>query len=310
LGREINKEELRLKQQAVVNDVKRAYYAALQTQSAFASAEASIKLYKELDRITGDYVVQQVALKTDQLDVQAKLANAEYELMILRDQLAAQKEQINNLLGRDVRTEFTVGDGLETAQFVMRETDLAAARTRALAQRPEINEARLRVGQAKYDRAAKKSEFIPDVSLSVNYLSPFGYSSVLPKNVASVGVQVEWEIFDWGRKKHELAEKERTIRQADNSLRDVENQVLMDVGNQYRKLHEACQMLRVARMTQTAEQANVQVVAYKYRVRAVLLKDVLQAQASLTNANYEYQKALLSFWTAKADFEKAMGEDK
>jgi outer membrane protein TolC len=50
--------------------------------------------------------------------------------------------------------------------------------------------------------------------------------------------------------------------------------------------------------------------AYKYRLDAVLFKDVLQAQTSLANANYDYQKALLSFWTAKADFEKAIGENK
>jgi outer membrane protein TolC len=50
--------------------------------------------------------------------------------------------------------------------------------------------------------------------------------------------------------------------------------------------------------------------AYKYRLDAVLLKDVLQAQTSRADANYDYQKALLAFWTAKADFEKALGEDK
>jgi outer membrane protein TolC len=42
----------------------------------------------------------------------------------------------------------------------------------------------------------------------------------------------------------------------------------------------------------------------------VFLKDVLQAQTSLANADYDYQKALLSFWTAKADFEKAIGEER
>ena len=49
---------------------------------------------------------------------------------------------------------------------------------------------------------------------------------------------------------------------------------------------------------------------YKYRLDAVLLKDVLQAQTSLADADYEFQKALLTFWSAKADFEKALGEDK
>jgi outer membrane protein TolC len=42
----------------------------------------------------------------------------------------------------------------------------------------------------------------------------------------------------------------------------------------------------------------------------VLLKDVLQAQTVLANSDYDYQKALLAFWTAKADFEKAIGETK
>jgi outer membrane protein TolC len=68
--------------------------------------------------------------------------------------------------------------------------------------------------------------------------------------------------------------------------------------------------VRVARLAQTAARANVQMVAYKYRLEAVLLKDVLHAQASLADADSDYQNALLTFWTAKADFEKALGEDK
>ena len=310
LSREIGREDLRLKQQSVVADVKRAYYAVLQTQGAFESAEASVKLYKELDRVTNDYVLQQVALKTDQLEVQTKLAKAEYELLTINNTLASQKEQLNNLLGRDVRTEFTVADGLEAAPFMVRETDLVAARERALEQRPEVRKARLSVGQAKYDKRIKKSEYLPEVSLTVNYLSPFGYSSVLPKNVAGVGVQVEWEVFDWGRKKREVAEKARVVEQAQNSVLEAENQVLMDVNSRYRKLQETCQYLRIARMSQESARATVKLAAYRYHVQSVLLKDVLQAQTTLASADYEYQKALLSFWTAKADFEKALGEDR
>ena len=148
------------------------------------------------------------------------------------------------------------------------------------------------------------------MSLAVNYLSPFGYNGVVPKNVASVGVQVEGEVFDWGRRKREVAEKSRAVEQADNSLLDAENQVLMEVGSQFRRMQEACTFLRIARMSQDTARANVKVASHKYSVRAVLLKDVLQAQMTLANADNEYQKALLSFWTAKADFEKALGEDR
>ena len=307
---EISAAQLRAKEQDVVKNVKQAYYGILQTQSAFESAEETIKLYRELDRITGEYFAQQVVLKPDLLEVHTKLAKSEYELLVLQNQLATQKEQFNNLLGHAAQSEFSVSPALEVAQFVMREADLTAARERALAQRPELAEARAKIKQAEFDRRAKKAEYLPDVSLNFNYFSPFNFSDFLPKNVAHVGILVEWDVFDWGRKKHELAAKSRTIEQAANSLRETENRVVIDVNSRYRKLQETSQLLRVTRLAQEAAAANVTVVSNRYRVQASLLKDVLQAHTSLADANYQYQKALLGFWTAKAEFEKATGEDK
>lgn len=310
VGREISQAELQATEQAIVNDVKHAYYAILQTQGATVSAQESVKLYREIDRVTGDYVIQQVALKTDKMDVETRLAKAEYQVLTLTNQLSLQKEQLNLLLGRDVNTDFAVTDGMEASQVMMRETNLAEARQRALIQRPEIRQARLQVKKADLDRRAKKSELIPDVSLTYNYVSTFNYSDFVPRNVSSLGVQVEWEVFDWGRKKREVSEKAHTVSQANNNLLETESQVLMEVNDRYRRLQEACQLIRIAQLAQTQARANVQMAAYKYRLDAVLLKDVLQAKTSLADADYEYQKALLSFWSAKADFEKALGEDK
>ena len=307
---EISETKLHATEQSLVSEVKRAYYAILQTEGAVRAAEESVKLYHELDRVTGEYVVQQVALKTDLMDVQTKVAKAEYEVLALNNSLSAQKEQLNHLLGRDVRTELSVTEGLETAQVAMRETNLIAARKRALEQRPEIREARLRLQQANLDKRVKKSELIPDVSLTVNTVTTMNYSNFVPRNVNGVGIQVDWEVFDWGRKKHEIAEKKRIIAQADNMVLETESRVLLEVNSRFRTLQETCQLIRIAQLAQTTARANVQIAAYKYRLQAVLLKDVLTAQTSLANANYEYQKTLLSFWTAKADFEKALGEDK
>jgi outer membrane protein TolC len=310
LAVDISETQLQATEQSLVNEVKRAYYAILQTEGAVRAAEESVKLYHELDRVTGEYVVQQVALKTDLMDVQTKVAKAEYEVLTLNNSLSAQKEQLNHLLGRDVRTEFSVRDSLEIAQAAMRETDLIQARKRALEQRPEIREARLRLQQASLDKRVKKSELIPDVSLTINTVTTMNYSNFVPRNVNGVGIQVDWEIFDWGRKKHEIAEKNRIIAQADNTVLEMESRVLLDLNSRFRTLQERCQLIRIARLAQTTARANLQIVAYKYRLDGVLLKDVLIAQTSLSNANYEYQEALLSFWTAKADFEKALGEDK
>ena len=41
----------------------------------------------------------------------------------------------------------------------------------------------------------------------------------------------------------------------------------------------------------------------------MLLPDVLEQRAQLAEADDTYQQALLAFWTAKADFDLATGEE-
>src|SRR5262249_12057866 len=73
LARVVEEEKLRQTQQSTVDEVKRTYYAILQTQSALESVVEVIKLYHELDRVTEDYVARQVSLKSDSLEVKTRL---------------------------------------------------------------------------------------------------------------------------------------------------------------------------------------------------------------------------------------------
>jgi len=305
VGREIAEQQAQAQRLAVINNVKRTYYAILQTQSALGASLEAIKLFRELDRVTGEYVVQQVALKAEGLEVKTRLAKSEYEASTLRDQLATQKEQLNQLLGRDVNAEFTVSP-VQALNFC--EVDIAAARARAMEQRPEVREARLKLKQAEYDRRIKKSEYLPDVSLSFNYVSSININFV-PRQMSSVGILASWEPFDWGRKKRELKEKSRTIEQSEYSLRETENAVLTEVNAKFRKLEQTRQLLAIGRLTEETAREQARVMSNRYTAQAAMLKDVLSAQSTLSEANYQYQQALLAVWAARADFEKAIGGD-
>jgi len=307
LARDVEGEKLRQVQQSTISQVKQTYYEILQTQSALGSLLEAIKHYRELDRVMGDNVAQKVSLKSDSLEVKTRLANAEYEALSLTNQLATEKEQLNNLLGRDIRTGFRV-DPVPDVDGV--DADLALARSRALDQRPEVREARLKVKQAEVDRRIKKSEYIPDVSVGFNYMTFRNFDPAVPKNSASLGVVMTWEVFDWGRKKNQLAEKDKTIEQARNGLHEAESLVLIEVGDKFRKLQQTRQALVVAQLKQETERENMRVSINKYKLSAALLSDVLQTQATMADSDYQYQKALLAFWTARAEYEKAIGVDK
>lgn len=305
VGRQLAKEELRTQKQSVANELKRVYFSLLKTQSALAVTEEAIKLYRELDRVTEERVLQQVALKSEGLEVKTRLARAELETLSLQNAMSSQEERLNQLIGRPITSKFRVSPIPEMTPFEM---DLTAAQARALEQRPEVREARLRQKQAGLDRRIKKAEFIPDLSLSYRYISPFNIE-MLPKNVSAAGLYFSWEPFDWGRKRRELAEKAKTEQQAGHGVEDAESLVLLDVNSRFRKLQEMRASLRVSQLGQETEREKLRVVSSRYAERAALLHEVLQAQTALTEAHQQYSRSLAHFWTARADFEKALGED-
>ena len=68
-------------------------------------------------------------------------------------------------------------------------------------------------------------------------------------------------------------------------------------------------MLEVSQAGRDAANEKLREVSDQFRQSAVLLRDVLQQQAAVANAEHEYEQSLLSFWNAKAAFEKALGEE-
>jgi outer membrane protein len=304
-GRELQGERARATQLSLVNNVKRLYFAILQTQSALEANSEMLALYQELDRTVRVRVAQQVQLKSDALDVQFRLAQEELTRTTTLNTLASQKEQLNQLLGRDVRTTFEVES---VSELSIIDVDLAAAQRHALDSRPELRQARLNVKQAELERRLTKADRIPEVSAAVSYTSNFNMS-VLPTNLATAGVQVKWEPFDWGRRSREMATKTRTVEQAQLAVRDAEDRAVVDINVRFRALGEKRALLRVAAMAQSAAREKVRVKTNQYQLQAAMLNDVLQLRAELASSDDHYQQALLAFWTAKADFELAIGEE-
>jgi len=55
---------------------------------------------------------------------------------------------------------------------------------------------------------------IPDVSFSLTTLATAKLNNALPRDLSFVGLQVNWDVFDWGRKREQLKEKRRAEEQA------------------------------------------------------------------------------------------------
>jgi outer membrane protein len=305
LEADLSRQKYQGKRQSVVADVKQAYYAVLQTESALDAAAAMVKQYQETDRVTLNYLAQESTLKSSSLEVKAKLAQSQYQVIQLNDTLQTQKEKLNSLLGRDLDTPFRTQP---VPPIQPEEMDMKLARQTALAQRPEIKEAEIDTQRAEYDKKLAKSQYIPDIGAAFHYLTPIN-TELLPQNIASAGVEMRWEPFEWGRRRDDVKQKEVVVEQSKYQLDETRSQVVLDVDNTFRKLAEARSLLSVAEAALAAANEKLREVNDKYKKSAVLLRDVLEQQAAVATANNEYEDSLLAFWSAKANFEKALGEE-
>jgi outer membrane protein TolC len=86
--------------------------------------------------------------------------------------------------------------------------------------------------------------------------------------------------------------------------------VLRDVNARFRKLQETRAALQVSQLGQETEREKLRVLSNRYTQKAALLSDVLQTEAALAHANQQYGEALANFWTARAELEKALGEER
>jgi len=305
VGKRLAEEQTRQQRQQTTNTVKDVYYSLLQTQTALDAAQDNVKSLQEIDRTTDEYLKEKTVLGYQSTSVKAQLAQAEVQVMTLQDTLDSQKENLNDLLGRDIRTPFRPA---AVSEELPEEMSLDTARQKAQENRTEIRQAQLKMDQAVYARRLQKAQYIPEIGVQYLFFSPFAIQG-LPSSVNSLGVSFKWDLWDWGYKKHLMDEKQRAIEQSSLNLTETQSQVAVDLGNRFRKLREARANVKVAQLGQQAEKEKLQVVLEQYKQKAALLTNVLTEQTNMTQANAQYSQAIATFWTARSDFEKALGED-
>jgi outer membrane protein len=305
VGRDIEQEQRRLTMQTTAANVRKAYYALLQVDAGLRAAEAVLDASRALDGVVGARVVQRVALRGDGLESQVRVAEALQQRLTLQNTRAEREEQFNLLLGRDPHTPVGV---VPVPVQDDSNVDIDAMTREAIDRRADVRAARLKVEQAELQQRVVNAGRIPEVSLAMSYQSFFN-SDLLPRNMASIGVQAKWEPWDWGRRQREARQSSHGIERAKLALRQAEDQVRIEVARSYRDIQLARGQVLLARASQEVARDHLRVTTERIKVAAALPMDGLLADRELAESAAREQDALSAYWAARAAYEQAIGED-
>lgn len=303
LQERLNAEELRSELQDTAKSVKQTYYQILASQSALANSESSIDFYTALTKQLGDEVAERTALEYELLDAQAQLAQAQQQALSQRNDIASQKEQLNNLMGRPTDQPFEV-----VGTLVAPPVDIAPdlARELAFAQRPDLREAELRVLIAEKSIAITEYGYAPDIDLLFDYSR--NNSEFIPDESLYIGVILSWEFYDWGQRSAEIAADKIDAHQARIDVEKTRADIVAQVNSSLRDLEDAEAAVAVARLAQEASTEKLRVTQNRFNEKVALLSDLMDAESELSQANDDYVSAVLEVLNAQAELAQAMGE--
>lgn len=275
----------------LVFDVARAYYQLLDAMGREAAAQATLTDARTVQEAAEDRLAHGLATLPDVLEARAATAQAQYELTSIQGLESVSRGALATILRVSPAAPFRVQDVSQADTAARMEEPVEEVMGRAMTQRPDLLAQAERIRESDAEIRRRHAAFYPLLSLSGDWghmnsfgqqdLGPVAQSSIYPYRAE---IKLEWDIFDGGARKSELAGAEADSRRARSDLATLEDRIQQEVWASYIDLKTAQQQQEAAdALFQAASQSySAAVDAYRYGVRTFI--DVTSAQRDLARA--------------------------
>jgi outer membrane protein TolC len=286
------------KARSVENDValkvRQLYYKILVVQSQHRAIEAKIRAIEDLQTERVQQVKYGSTLEVDLIETRAQGLQAKQELLTSELQLSDLRMQFNDVVGLPIKSEVALDPTLPAStDSCQREQCIKVA----MDSHPEIAEAQALVEKASAGVRAAKREYIPDVDVFARY----SYQNDVPflaRNFGTFGVHFSYDLFEGGKRRATLRERDAQLAQAKENLARISDEVELRVQTAYNKLERTQQMIAVSQELLTARQEAQRVSAqqleqgtYLRSQAEVVAAQEFEAQTLLLQSQLDYAQA-------------------
>src|ERR1700690_1939222 len=284
--------------------VHQVYYQILIAQAHRSATEARIKASEDLQSERVEQVKFGSTLEQDLIDSRAQFLQAKQELLTTDLQLSDLKLELNDLIGLPLSTALDLDPAVTEVQETCRREECV---TVAESSHPEIRAAHAEMEKAEGAvRLAKTDIWVPDVDAFARYT----YADNVPflaRNFGTFGVHFGYDVFDSGRKKALLRERQAQLSQAKENLAKVSDAVELSVEKAYNKLERTQQMLKVSEEVVALRTESDRVMQQKLLQGAALNSQAANATAQQYDAKALLLQSQLDFLQAHDELLNAIG---
>ena len=283
--------------------VRQLYYAILITESQQKALSAMIRAKDNVQAERLQQVNFGTALDAELTESRAQSLQAKQDLLAAQLELSNLRMQFNDVVGLPISSEVELDiDIPEPAAIPTRENCVQIA----MESNPQIAGAKAEVEKASAGVRAAKREYIPDVEV----FSRYSYQNNVPflaRNFGTFGVHAGYDIFDGGKKRATLRERDAQMAQAKENLARITDEIEVRVHAAYNKLEQTKQMISVAQELLAARKDSLRVSMAGLDQGTYLRSQAETAAAQESEARTSLLQSQLQFTQAVDELDEAMG---
>lgn len=233
--------------------------------------------------------------KSDLLQVESRLSNAEYQLSEAEQSWRIALSRFNILRGEATTTEVELGEDIFDSFAMPKREDMATL----LSLHPDYMIALAAKEQAQYGIALRRADYLPNLNLGI-----FGRWQLTSDGAATGGVLLSMKvpIFHFMERRDAMRSAQSSYTSAEAQLFETVDNILLNESNGWTNLEYSHKRMEAVQRNLDIARENLDISTYSYREGVATILDVLQAQISwlqiyenAITAEYDYAVAIASY---------------
>jgi len=298
--------QLERTEQEIIFRVVNSYYSVLLAKKQLEVAEQSMKTAQAILDRSKDRFDSGVAVESDLLSAQVRLATRKQELIRAQYNLAMARAQLNTSMGISTTNDFDAAEAL--AERNLPPMTLEEEEKKAVELRADLKRIRSEEAAQQQSVSIAKSSFGPRVNAFA------GWEADNPTFLAGgggnnwlAGIEVQFDLFEGGAKRARLSH-ERAMQEKVSALKEMATDATrLEVRRAYYELDSARQQVEVARATIAESQESLRIHQNRYDTGLSTITDLLAAEEAAQRSQAEYWEAVYHYHIGYASLELASG---
>jgi outer membrane protein TolC len=283
---------------------------------AVAAAEAYLELSRERALMASRQSELELAAQLSDLTKAQKQAGTATQIEVLRaeGQVSGAKSALAAAAGAEKRARYVLlrilGMPLDvmpslTDSLAMDKPAVPGETADAIADRPDVQAAEMEKRSARANQAAVKSSILPSLHLAGDYGLSGRRLNERAEWTETVALQLNWNLWDGGRRGSLKAQSSERVRQADLRSREVRSQAEEEARATRATMEAAQEVAAFASEKMSLAEEEEALSRERFKSGGSGNLEVITAQSSVSQAHLAYYDALFAYQRARLEYLKS-----